>query len=138
MNYELELCNKELEVIPDILQALKAFLEITKVLGAETTSTISLIIPYITSLLQDLRHITANIEAGNVIVSSLHLQAKNRLLKYKESTIARHVLYQIFLYFIHGCKDMTVFILIRFMLESDIWFLFSLQTECRWNNKFPF
>ena len=86
---ELVLRNEELEIIPDILQCLQPFLEITKVVGQEHEPTISLIVPYITSLIKELSVMKVKTPIGRSFAACLLAQTKQRLLTYEEKTVAR-------------------------------------------------
>lgn len=88
---EFVLRQEELDIIPDILSCLAPFLEITKVMSQETVPTISLIVPYVTSLIQEMTNmqLTLTTAIGRSFSSCLLSQSRKRLLRYEENTVAR-------------------------------------------------
>lgn len=86
------LTEEEQEVIPDLIAVLEPFMEITKVMSQESVPTISLIVPYVSSLLETIEEMMEKkleTEAGKSFAMCLNSQTKRRLLHYETSTCAR-------------------------------------------------
>lgn len=87
--HKLLCTEEELAVVPDILNLLKHFLDITLVMSKENILTINLIVPY-TGLIQLLEIATPITEVGKEFCKALLGKAQKRLLYYEETSIARY------------------------------------------------
>ena len=83
---ELILNNKELLITPDIVKSLKPFMEVTKVMSQENVLTLSLIVPLVTTLIQNLGNMDMKTTSGQKF---LRKQTEKQLLPYEETSIAR-------------------------------------------------
>ncbi len=112
----LLLSEDEVNVIEDILLVLKPFLEITEIMSSEQVPTISLIIPYTTSLLRELTSVNLNTESGKLFGQCLLKRAKKRLLTYEEHTVARYCSLFTFLnsYVVHSFSSYCSYIYVLF------------------------
>lgn len=90
-HFDLLFSEEEMHVLPDILASLEPFLEITLMFSREDFVTVSLIVPYTTTLLAELKAMKEKnaTKIGANFTTCLLAQAERRLLYYEEQSIAR-------------------------------------------------
>lgn len=83
------LTHSEIEALPEVIKLLKPFADITKILNGNTKVTMSLIIPYTTSVLKELETMQVKTEMAVTLLSNLVYYTKKKLLKYETMPIPR-------------------------------------------------